>query len=209
MEAGQINPERDILLEIYRQRYEHVRHLQQMRATYFNLYIVVIGFSVAALVSVFSNVYELPWDAVVLIAGMVWIISILTMMRAERWGGHISHDLRSIREIQNLFASQYNLVSKIIPVNPTPLKGLELNRPLWDRSRSIETPASMLGALISAIFIGYTLPFLWWVRIIIGVVLVIIPILLWRSEVSNLKKRHQKCCLSEPQGAQLEPQGNP
>ena len=101
MEAKLTKQEHDILLEIYRQRYEHVRHLQQMRATYFNLYVAVIGFSVAALVSIFSDFRTLLAEAAVLIGGLLWIISILTMMRSERWGGHISHDLRAIREIQN------------------------------------------------------------------------------------------------------------
>jgi hypothetical protein len=197
MEAKLTQQEYDILLEIYHQRYEHVRHLQQMRATYFNLYIAVIGFSVAALVSIFSDFRIIPAEAAVLIGGLLWIISILTMMRAERWGGHINHDLRAIREIQNAFASQFESVAQVIPFNPMPLKSFEFDRPLWNRNRSIETPASMLGAVLSAIFVGFTLPLVEWARIVSGAVLVIIPILLWRGEVSNLKRRHAKCCLSE------------
>jgi uncharacterized membrane protein len=197
LEAKLTKQEHDILLEIYRQRYEHVRHLQQMRATYFNLYVAVIGFSVAALVSIFNDSRTLLAEAAVLIEGLLWIISILTMMRAERWGGHISHDLRAIREIQNAFASQFESVAQVIPFNPMPLKSFEFNRPLWNRNRSIETPASMLGAVLSAIFIGFTLPLVEWARIFGGAVLVIIPILLWRGDVSNLKRRHAKCCLSE------------
>lgn len=197
LETKLTEKEYDILLEIYRQRYEHVRHLQQMRATYFNLYVVVIGFSVAALVSVLSEFHTLLPGAAGPIGGLLWLISILTMVRAERWGGHISHDLRAIREIQNALASQFQSVAQVIPFNPMPLKSFEFDRPLWSRNRSIETPASMLGSVLSAIFIGLTLPLVEWARIISTAVLVIIPILLWRGEVSHLKRRHAKCCLSE------------
>jgi len=119
------------------------------------------------------------------------------MMRAERWGGHISHDLRAIREIQNEFASQFESVAQVIPFNPKPLKSFEFDRPLWNRNRSIETPASMLGAVLSAVSIGFAVPLVGWARIVVGGVLVIIPILLWRGEVSHLQRRHAKCCLSE------------
>lgn len=189
--------EHDILMEIYRQRYEHVRHVQQMRATYFNLYVAVIGFSVAALVSIFSDFRTSQGEAGALIWGLLWMMSILTMMRAERWGGHISHDLGVIRRIQNAFASRSESVARVTPFNPKPLTSLEFDRPLWDRNRSIETPASMLGALLSALFVGFALPLATSPRILIGAALVIIPILMWRGEVSNLKKRHAKCCLSE------------
>jgi hypothetical protein len=197
LEERLTKPEYDILLEIYRQRYEHVRHLQQMRATYFNLYVGVIGFSIAAVVSIYGDFRTFPVEAAILIGGLIWIISILTVMRAERWGGHISHDLRAIREIQNAFASQFESVAQVIPFNPTPLKSFEFDRTLWNRNRSIETPTSMLGAVLSAIFISFTLPLDEWVRVVGGAALVIIPILLWRLEVSNLKRRHAKCCLSE------------
>jgi uncharacterized membrane protein len=169
-----------------------------MRATYFNLYVAVIGFSVAALVAVFSDYRTFVAEATGLILGLVWIISILTMMRAERWGGHISHDLRAIREIQNAFASQFESVAQIIPFNATPLKSTEFDRPLWNRNRSIETPTSVLGAMISAVFLGFTLPLVGWAQVASSGALAIIPILLWRGEVASLKRRHAKCCLSEP-----------
>jgi hypothetical protein len=186
--------EQEILLEVYRQRSNHVRHVQQMRATYFNLYVAVIGFGVAAAAGIYKLGQGLPWEAILPIGGLIWVMSILTMMRSERWGGHISHDTRAIREIQNIFSSQHKVVAKVMPVNPTPLKSLEYDRPLWDRNRSIETPASVLGAIVSGLIVAFAMsPDLW--GAIVGVLLIVIPILLWRGEVSNLKKRHAKCCM--------------
>jgi len=134
----------EILLEVYRQRYEHIRHLQQMRATYFNLYIAVIGFGIAAIVNIYSDLASLPPQAAISLGSLIWIISILTMMRAERWGG-----------------------------------------------------TSVLGAIISATFIALSLPLPYWAQLSSGTLLVILSIFLWRSEVSNLKKRHVKCCMRQ------------
>jgi membrane protein implicated in regulation of membrane protease activity len=187
----------EILLEVYRQRYEHIRHLQQMRATYFNLYIAVIGFGIAAIVNIYSDLASLPPQAAISLGSLIWIISILTMMRAERWGGHINHDLHAIREIQNVFASNFKAFADVIPFNPTPLKTFEFDRPLWNRNRSIETPTSVLGAIISATFIALSLPLPYWAQLSSGTLLVILSIFLWRSEVSNLKKRHVKCCMRQ------------
>jgi MFS family permease len=195
MKAKLTQLEYNTLLEIYRQSYEHVRHLQKMRATYFNFYILVIGFSVAALVSVFSSPSSDPWRAVIFIGGLIWIISIFTMIRSERWGGHITHDLRKIRIIQNTFASQFESVAEVVPNETEWLENFKFDRSLWDRNRSTETPVSILGAIICAIFIGFALSKICWLQIACGLLLVIIPLILWRSEVSNLKKRHAKCCL--------------
>lgn len=187
----------DVLLKIYSQRYEHVRHLQAMRATYFNLYIVVIGFSVAAFVSISNDLSTFIDEAAAIVGGMIWTFSMITMIRAERWGGHISHDLCTIRRIHNVLISDYAFLSDIIQTRPSMLTSIEYDRPLWSRNRSIETPTSILGCFICAIFIGYFVPFVVWLKIGVSIFLIILPIIAWRSEVSNLKHRHARCCMLE------------
>lgn len=187
--------QQEVLLELYRQRYEHVRHLQQMRATYFNYYLTVIGFSVAATATVYVQFQSLPREATAVIGGLIWLISIFTMMRSERWGGHISHDICTIRRLNNVFSSRFRLVNSILPLNTTPIVSLEFDRPLWDRNRSIETPASILTAILISFLIAWVLSDELWARTLIAAALVPLPVLLWRAEVSNLKRRHAKCCL--------------
>lgn len=189
--------ENEIFLEIYRQNYIHVRHLQKMRATYFNFYIGFIGISIAAVVSTYVKNTTIPVSIPISIVSLIWIISILTMMRAERWGGHISHNLKGIRDIQNIFSSQSKSLGQAIINNPKPLTGIEFDRPLWSMNRSIETPTAILGAVLCALYISCNLSLNEFCRIIIGVDLAVIPILLWRLEVSNLIKMHVNCCLSE------------
>jgi hypothetical protein len=190
--------ELEVLLEIYRQRYDHVRHLQGMRATYFNFYLITIGFSIAAVAQIYVGFRSLNWVVVVAIFGFLWIMSIFTMMRSERWGGHISHDIRLIRGLNNIFSSEFSTLSRILPVNLTALEALEYNRPLWNQNRSIETPASMFFAALISLLLGLVVPVEWWIRILIGISLITVPILLWRVEVSSLMKRHAKCCLAKP-----------
>jgi hypothetical protein len=108
----------EAVLEVYRQRYEHVRHVQQMRATHFNLYLLVMTAGAGILVNLYQaqqTTGETLWVAIVAIGLGIWATGILTMMRSERWGGHISHDLRVVRQIQNLVASEYVAIRKILP----------------------------------------------------------------------------------------------
>lgn len=187
-------PENEVMLEIYKQRYGQVQHLQQMRATYFNLYIAVVGFSISAMFGVYGSLSRIPIELTLSTGGLIYVISLLSIMRAERWGGHIIHDLRAIRKIQNYYAAKYKMVADIIPFNTKPLSSLEFDRPLWDRNRSIETPAMMIGAIVGAILIGYFAPFTY--RWVLSGLMIVLAILIWRAEVSNLLKRHAKCCIS-------------
>lgn len=186
--------ESEIMLEIYKQRHGQVQHLQQMRATYFNLYIAVVGISVSSIFGIYGNLERIPLEITLFIGGLIYIVSLLSIMRAERWGGHIIHDLRAIRKIQNYYSSKHKVVADVIPFNAKPLSSLEFDRPLWDRNRSIETPTMMLGAILGALLIGYFAPlnYSW----IITGLMVVLAILVWRAEISNLLKRHAKCCIS-------------
>jgi hypothetical protein len=185
--------EEEILLDIYRQRYQQIQHFQQMRATYFNIYVAVIGFSVATIFS--TDKLKSPL-AIPILAALIWVISIFSIMRAERWGGHISHDLNAIRKIQNHLSERYEAIEALFPVNPRPLTSIEFNRPPWSRNRSIETLLFMAGAMISAIAVAYDLPGNPEIRVLTGILLFVFPILIWRAEVSNQLKRHANCCLS-------------
>jgi hypothetical protein len=206
-QAGSIqrfnDQEQVVLLATYNQRYEHVRHVQQMRAAYFNLYAAIIGAGLAAATTLLTQFKELPGEVPFSLGLFLYVISILTMMRSERWGGHISHDLRTIRELQNIFSSRYASLGKVIPVHKRPMTSFEYDRPLWSRNRSIETPASVLGAFASSAVVGYGMA-LWglpeWVCAIAGFGFAVGAILLWRAEVENLKKRHAECCVAPEVG---------
>jgi hypothetical protein len=190
----------EIILEIYRQRYRHVQHLQQMRATYFNIYVAVIGFSVAAMTSFEGSTFGAhPPVATLALSMLIWIISVFSIMRSERWGGHISHDLNAVRKIQNFFARRYKPLDAIVQINERPLTSLEFDRPLWNRNRSIETPIFMIGAIISGLLVAGSSSLDLEYQAILGVLLVVSPIIIWRAEVSNLLKRHASCCLSSGQ----------
>lgn len=200
------NKERDeaVILEIFKNRYQQVQHLQQMRASYFNIYIAVIGFSVTAIFSFGGDGLTAPWAPAVLYPSLlIWIISIFSIMRAERWGGHISHDLNAIRKIQNFFARRYKSVEGIIPINDSPLTSIEFDRPLWNRNRGIETPIFMTSAILSALMTAYFISSSWELKMALGVFLVACPVLVWRAEVSNLLKRHARCCLSSSKRRKL------
>jgi hypothetical protein len=188
----------EIVLEVFKQRYQHVEHLQQMRATYFNIYIAVIGFSVTTMFGGFGNISLSGYSPspLLYLSILIFIVSIFSIMRSERWGGHISHDLIAIRRMQNFFTHRYKSVEEIIPTNLKPSTSLEFDRPLWNRNRSIETPIFMTGALISAVMIAYFTPAVLEGQLFLGILLLAFSILIWRAEVSNLLKRHAKCCLS-------------
>jgi hypothetical protein len=196
----------EALLEVYRQRYEHVRHVQQMRATHFNLYLLVMAAGVGALVNLYpakQTTGEILWVATVAIGLAIWATGILTMMRSERWGGHIIHDLRVVRQIHNLLAIEYVAIRNTLPERSELLASIEFDRPFWSRNRSIETPVSMLGALLGIAIIAVALPFLVWAQFAVGAIMFLFTIWQWRAEVANLKKRHANCCLrpSEPAGS--------
>jgi uncharacterized membrane protein YfcA len=165
-----------------------------MRATYFNLYIAVVGIGISAIFGIYGNLNRIPITIILSISGLIYIMSLLSIMRSERWGGHIIHDLRAVRKIQNHYSSKNKAIRDIIPLNPKPMSSFEFDRPLWDRNRSIETPAMIIGSIMSALLIGYFLspPYNW----ILAFLLIILPILVWRAEVNNLLRRHAKCCLS-------------
>jgi len=185
----------DILLGVYRERYAHLRHFQQMRAAYFNFYLAIVGISVAAAVPLYlTSPRTVPDEAKVLIPALVWLISILTMVRAERWGGHISHEIRYIRNLEGALAANLSTPATIgVRSSGDPLRSVEYDRPLWSRDRSIDVPASFIGGILSAIiFIALASPLNYWGYL--GALGVIAVPWLWRSEVAHLRTRHELCC---------------
>jgi hypothetical protein len=203
-----------VALEIYGQRYQHVRHLEQMRATYFNLYLAVVGVAIGAVATICAQSSGRAIEAVLVVCGVVWAFSILSMMRSERWGGHITHDLRAIRVLDNHFIAGYLFLGKAIPVRGNPLRSLKFDRPLWSRDRSIETPTCILGAVLSgAVLGGATYPAFTTAHVlpsaaaavgslVLGLVLIGVPFRVWRGEVRHLEERHKPCCSGLPASSQ-------
>lgn len=134
-----------LLLEFYKQRYEHARMSEQLRASYFNIYVVVLGAGLAALADVLSRVPINQIGSIGLIIGSVmWGMSVLTIMRAERLGGHISHDLRAVSRIRRQLAQAYPMVQKVLP-DPKRKNALDFRRPPWSRDKSVETLSAIIG----------------------------------------------------------------
>lgn len=189
--------EDELLIELLEQRYLHLQHLQQMRATYFNIYIAVIGFSIAAVWGWYEKSGSISSGIATLFSSIIYVVSFISMMRSERWGGLISHEIITIRKGQNLLSQKYENIRKVFPINSHPAHHVEFGKTLFSRSRSIETPFMMLGCFISAALIGISgfYSFSW----IIGGVLIILALLNWNAEVQSLKKRHASCCLASSQ----------
>ena len=200
--------EQKALLDSFGEAYAHARHTQSMRATYFNIYIVVLGISIGALINVATRDANPQWETMVSLAAIAFLVSALSMIRSERWGGHIIHNLRTVREISNILGQHYSSISLITPYSPSPLQNLAFGRPLWDRSRSIETPAAFLGGALSLAYIASWLPWSIPAKLVLPIVGAIALYLLYRAEINHLVERHQNCCLkNEPTTPTVATQG--
>ena len=154
-----------VLLELYRQRYEHARMSEQLRATYFNIYIVVLGAGLAALADALSRASLTQIGPVGQIVGsVIWAMSLLSIMRSERFGGHISHDLKAVSRIRKQFAQMYPVVQVMLP-DPKRKDTLGFCRLPWSRDKSVETMAGILGALAGSTLLAISLTDLEWMSL--------------------------------------------
>jgi len=175
-----------VILEVYHQSFEQLRHFQSMSATHFNLFFVISGIAAAALVDIYKqNATASPYPAV-FIGTLVWILGIFTLVRIVRWGGHTAHEINLIRRIHNTFASNWPLFQQLIPANPNLQIFVPHHRALFDRHRNNEPSTTMITIWASALFVAYELPMSLCIRIIATVVGITLPYLLWRYEIISL-----------------------
>lgn len=195
----------DVLLAEYHEKYHHVQHIQAMRASYFNFFIIVIGFCVAAIASIYAAGKAQAFPGLLPSIGVImFLISMLTLLRSERWGGHISHDLRAVRVIQKKLATSYQYLRDIEPDYDNPLTSLQFDRKPWDREKTIDPLAAIVGASLSGAFIGVELSVALESSTLIRLLASFFGLLIgagvaywqWTLEVKYLEKRHQNCCIN-------------
>jgi hypothetical protein len=194
--------EQDSLLEIYKQAYEHVRHSENQRANYLNFFLAFFGVTVAALLAGLNisggKVQSPPWEVFAVAGFVIWIMGILTYVRTERWGGHITHDLRVVRQIHAILGSvkDFDIISEVVPEKSEDiLNDISFRRSLIDRNKDTSPLIGMLGALLGIVLFAIVLPLPYWVNIIIGFVGALFTIIQREEEILNLERRHRKCCL--------------
>ncbi len=147
----------ELLLGLYKERYEQARTIEQLRATYFNIYIVIMGAALAALADALSRVALTDLGSIgAIVGGAMWGMSLLTIMRAERFGGHISHNLKGVSRIRKQLAIKYPVVQAVLP-DSTRRDGLDFRRPPWSRNKSIETLAGIVGAGAGSLLVALSL----------------------------------------------------
>jgi hypothetical protein len=192
--------EREILLQIHGEAYEHVRHAEQMRATYLNHYLTIVGIGITAWIAIFeiskSSVQPIPKEWPIALGLVIWGMGILTVMRAERWSGHITHDLRVVRQIHSILGAEHPLVHRVVPERQGDLlAGIAFRRTLTDRNKDISPLAGMLGALVGIGIVAFELPAPDWIRISVGVLGALFAFVQQQEEIVNLEERHRHCCL--------------
>lgn len=213
--------ESEVTLEVYVQAWEQVRHAQHMRATYFNFYLAIVGASITVPVAMFSSTRPWPWEVFGLVGLVVWLAGILTLARIVRLTGLVTHELHTVRQIRSLFRDRYPSLVPALPRRRPSIEGVELDRPLWSRNRTIEPLACVL---ISSLWIGmavvaapvkelsifnfvvstgktgakvqsyfWTIPKLW-VQILLVFLGVLFILWEWRAEVGHQLEKHSQCC---------------
>lgn len=185
----------EALLAVHQEAYNHVRHVQSMRGMYFNIYIVIIGAALAALLSL-DDKGEINFSTSVLMLGIVvWIVSIFSIMRAERWTGHIIHDLITVRLAQNKLRIFFPTIDSVIPNESDPDNAIEFSRRLSDLNRSIETQIIIVTTVASAIGIAFYSGLVLPAQIMLGIILVFVPFFIFQREITHIVARHDHCCI--------------
>ncbi len=190
-----IKGEVEIALGVYTQAYESVRHAQKMRTEYFNIYIVILGASIAALMSLSgSPTAFLRIEGYAGVGILVWLTGILTLARIERLTGLVTHDLHTVRQVRAIFRQEFPDLAPALPRARASIKGLEFDRPVWSRDRTIEPIACMLAACTG---IGITLlavPLGGWLKTLLFALGSLFVLWCWAGEVGYQHEKHAKCC---------------
>jgi hypothetical protein len=213
--TGIMDPEQEALLAVYHEAYEHARHSQQRNSTYFNFFLLIVGTAVAALLSILtreatskelshSDVNTIGF-AVIAIGVVIWLISVLTMQKAELIGAHISHDLIKVRRTHIILRERYPSVAAVVSSRKDPSEHLGPNRKLTDTHRIPEPLAAFIGAINGAVIalsqLGVLLTDSLGLDLVIGVVVGssviggVLPYHLWRRVKDAQVDRHRDCCL--------------
>lgn len=188
--------DQEIMLEIYRQKYGHIRHAQQMRATYFNFFLLVTVGSMAAWGQILLE--DAPNGLAAASVGFaIWLVGVLTLHRVTLWSYHIRHDLVALRCIQNLFVEHNPATLGRVLAKQTKLDmGMELSRAVFSFSKSIEEGAATVGSVLGALCILVT-PLLTGASLWVVMTIPVSIALLWstyhirRKQISKLTASHK------------------
>jgi len=182
-----------------------LRHCQQMRAAYLNFYLVIFSASFAAFIAVSSSSTLKQQVSALLgtiIGVFVTIMGLISLMRAERWTGHILHNLFIYRRIRHELQQRTPMLKRVYVGNPKLAATDEFRKSPLDRSKSVDSVVAMVGAATGGLpFLLYAPPDRALLAVSVAVVMAISPIVVWWREVAYLEARHRECCLRIPSAA--------
>jgi hypothetical protein len=188
--------ERQVALEIYAQAWEEVRHMQNMRTTYFNFFLVIVGTSIAAAFSFGQpNPLNLQWEIISTFGIVIWFFGVLTLVRIERLTALITHELHTVRQLRALIVSKYPVLKPSIPRSKASIEGVEFKRPLWSRDRSIEALACTISSCFGVGLAIFIAPLQLWAKIVLAMVAMYSVFWAWLTEVGHQREKHSKCCI--------------
>jgi hypothetical protein len=180
----------------------HLRHCEQLRATYLNFYLFLYAAAIGAIVAIHDLVAADPNVVIYtswFIGIFVWVMGLITVARAERWTGHILHNLFTFRRLKHILQENTPLLSRELLRNPKLIATDEFRRLPWSSAKSIDTLLAILCAATGGL-VGILYPPGKDIRIgiVVAVIIAVSPLIIWVREVINLEKAHKKCCFSYP-----------
>jgi hypothetical protein len=186
----------------------HLRHCQQQRAVYLNLYVLLYAAALGAYVTV-NHEDVFAKDAAALsyiLAGLVWVLGIVTIMRAERFTGHMIHDRLIARRLRDKLRQVLPALRLVYRGHLQLVARDEFRRSPLNVTKAVDSLIGMLGAATGGLPFVLIPPYnSRLIGVSIAVALTIIPVVVWRREVKGLEDQHRECCCKDSDCADEPP----
>lgn len=180
----------------------HLRHCQQLRASYLNFYLVLYAAAFGAFIAI-SDFESADKNLVALtswgIGIFVWITGLITVMRAERWTGHTLHNLFIFRRLRHILQERNPLLRRAFKKKPKLVATNEFRRFPWSRAKAIDSFLAMIGAATGGLpWIVYPPENEITLGVAVAIIIAISPLIVWWREVTYLEKAHREYCFTYP-----------
>lgn len=192
--------ELEAVLAVYKEAYEHLRHLQNMRATYFNFYLLAAGGAIGAVAALTRpGVIGSHWPTNVVLGTLITVGGVLTTARIERWIGHIAHELVTIQRLRRSLRNGSPVLEKVLAGGARQREIGWFHRPIWSPDRTVEHLACILGSLAGVVLSLSAAPYPCPPgRLLLGSVLAAAVLGEWFAEAKHQRTKHLACCRTPP-----------
>ncbi|MCW5875933.1 MAG: hypothetical protein KIS85_03535 [Anaerolineales bacterium] len=195
-------PLREDLFKWAQEAMEQARHCQRMRAMYVNFYITLYTASVAGLITMAtnSNIEFLMKAYVAWFIGLfIFISGLFSISRSERWTAHFWHNYFIFKRLRSLVMERQPEFKEVFRNGATGLFARDqFSSYPWAYDKGNDTLIAMLCSASGALpYVLFQVPNLAYLQITAIVIILSLPLAIWRSESKMAKAKHHLCCFAE------------